>query len=158
MRDQPEARDVADILACEDHATLVWEMYLHVLRKEEQVGIEALSQPERSLLCVTRLEAEVNNGGFDQYFFNSSGDWAALTLPALVEIGAEHTAGIFRRALSAFPGGRPTPDRAARWKEMEQAAAEQLFRALDHSFYGEKDNLVELLAHYIKRNRSAFAG
>ena len=37
---------------------------------------------------VDELEAEINNGGFDQYFFNSAGDKAAEAINALEAIGA----------------------------------------------------------------------
>jgi hypothetical protein len=32
---------------------------------------QSLSEPERLLVAFGELRAEVNNGGFDQYFFNS---------------------------------------------------------------------------------------
>jgi hypothetical protein len=35
---------------------------------------DALSDRDRILITVWELEADVNNGGFDQYFFNSAGD------------------------------------------------------------------------------------
>jgi hypothetical protein len=38
---------------------------------------------------VSNLEAEINNGGFDQYFFNSTGDRTAETIRALELIGAK---------------------------------------------------------------------
>ena len=37
---------------------------------------------------IEALEAEVNNGGFDQYFYNSAGDNTAETIQALETIGA----------------------------------------------------------------------
>ncbi|MEJ2420051.1 MAG: DUF4375 domain-containing protein [Exilibacterium sp.] len=36
------------------------------------------------------LEAEVNNGGFDQLFYNSAGDIAFYTAKALDSIGAHN--------------------------------------------------------------------
>jgi hypothetical protein len=33
-----------------------------------------MSEAERVFICIWQLEAEVNNGGFTQYFTNSSGD------------------------------------------------------------------------------------
>src|SRR4051812_7921032 len=60
---------------------------------------------------VTELEAEVNNGGFDQFFFNSAGDQTARTIGALEFIGAKHTAAIVRAAAAKFPGGMPPADR-----------------------------------------------
>ena len=42
-----------------------------------KLGYEKLTWPEKVFVCVWGLEGEVNNGGFDQYYFNSSGDHAA---------------------------------------------------------------------------------
>src|SRR5688572_17376891 len=39
-----------------------------------------LTDTERRLLAAYWVEAEVNNGGFDQYFFNSAGDNAEEAL------------------------------------------------------------------------------
>src|SRR5436305_14505300 len=39
-----------------------------------------LTDTERRLLAAYWVEAEVNNGGFDQYFFNSAGDNAEAAL------------------------------------------------------------------------------
>lgn len=71
-------------------------------------GLQDLSPPEQTFILVWELEAEVNNGGFHQFFFNSDGDRAVLTPAALRQIGAEHTASIVERANAMFPGAPPT--------------------------------------------------
>ncbi len=48
------------------------------------------------------LEREVNNGGFNLYFLNSSGDNAHETISALKAIGADKTADIYKRQLTNF--------------------------------------------------------
>lgn len=40
---------------------------------------------------ISELEAEINNGGFNQYFFNSSGQNCFETLKALEEKNDEHS-------------------------------------------------------------------
>ena len=60
-------------------------------------------------LCMHRLESEVNNGGFHQFFLNSSGEIVPETLRALAAIGAPHTKQLFERAIAvAFPSGYPS--------------------------------------------------
>ena len=54
---------------------------------------------DKVFVSVWSLKGEVDNGGFDQWFFNSSGDWAFDTPPSLVRIGAEATAGIVEEAI-----------------------------------------------------------
>jgi hypothetical protein len=49
------------------------------------------------------LEGEVNNGGFDQFFYNNAGD----NTRALEAIGAFKMADILKRAAAVFPAGMP---------------------------------------------------
>lgn len=66
------------------------------------------SFPQKVLSAIWRMEAEVNNGGFSQYFFNSSRASAWFVVAALEEIGAPKTASICERAIAtAFPYGLP---------------------------------------------------
>jgi len=49
---------------------------------------------------VTILHNEVFNGGFHQYFVNGYGQFAAQTIPVLIEIGALRKAELLKKALS----------------------------------------------------------
>src|SRR5258708_4119290 len=64
------------------------------------------SFPQKIFSGVWTVESEVNNGGFAQYFLNSSAETAAFVGEALDTIGAPKTADICRRAINhAFPDG-----------------------------------------------------
>jgi hypothetical protein len=96
------------------------------------------------------LEAEINNGGFDQFFFNSAGDRAAETIIALKEIGAVHTANIVLAACSKFPEGMPPKDRYSRQDLLEQVSPDnEAFEEEDAAFYEYKDDLASLVANYL---------
>jgi len=97
---------------------------------------------------VAKLEAEVNNGGFDQFFFNSAGDDAAQTIEALEAIGAHATAAIVRRACSKFPGGMPPVDRNARQELLQDDVSpdSDAFEAQDDAFLAYEDDLSALVA------------
>jgi hypothetical protein len=103
--------------------------------------------------CVWSLEAEVNNGGFDQYFFNSAGDHAAETVVALRAIEAQHTASLVASAMAIFGPNGPNSDRNTRQDELESLtdAQREAFSDLDNRFFAYEDNLSELLARYMKR-------
>ena len=69
-------------------------------------NFSAQSIPQKIFSCVWALEAEVNNGGFSQYFFNSSRETAGFVVEALKVIGASKTAQLCEQAISAaFPSG-----------------------------------------------------
>ena len=69
------------------------------------------------------LEAELKNGGFSQWMYNSYGDHAELTIAALREIGAEQAAAICERFFAMLPGGKPLPSRDDRQVQLDGAAA-----------------------------------
>ena len=66
------------------------------------------SFPQKVFSAIWEVEAEVNNGGFSQYFWNSSNESAHFVVQALEMIGAPQTASICHRAVAAaFPQGLP---------------------------------------------------
>ena len=96
------------------------------------------------------LEAEVNNGGFDQYFYNSAGDNTAETIQALDAVGAMHMANILRRAAAKFPGGMPPKERFTRQAVLLELFPEAAaFEELDNEFYAYPDDLSSLLKKFV---------
>jgi predicted outer membrane lipoprotein len=128
-------------------------------QRADRIGFDRLSPSEAALLDVGMLQAEVNNGGFDQYFGNSSGDRARGALAGLEAIGAEKTAAIARRAMAVFGSQGPPPARQARWEQMQgwKPELEAMLDALDEEFYRDPDPLAELMERHCRAHRDAFA-
>ncbi len=106
-------------------------------------------QPELVRQLIEDLEAELNNGGFDQFFFNSAGDRTFETIVALEAIGATHTASIVRAAASKFPGGLPSSDRDVRQEQLESVSPElDAFEAEDEAFLVYTEDLGTLVSIY----------
>lgn len=82
--------------------------------REAREGYDALSGDEKLALCLGEMEAEVNNGGWEQYFLNSAGDHAHDAHRALEALGATTAAGILREAMKVFGKDGPPADRGAR--------------------------------------------
>ena len=115
------------------------------------------SNAEKTIYIVYQLEAEVNNGGFDQFLFNSSGDFANETAAALRSIGAEQAAAICDRAFLAF--GHPIPeDRTEREAFLDDAPDEidDILSQCDSDFYAYPDNLLNLCYDFIMAHRDEF--
>ena len=70
-------------------------------------AIEKLNEYERTFFATQILEQEVNNGGFSQFFYNSSGEIANEVVEAFTKIGALKTSKICKRAVSVFNGVVP---------------------------------------------------
>jgi len=96
------------------------------------------------------LEGEINNGGFDQFFFNSAGDRTAQIVDALEAIGAVHTASIVRAAAAKFPGGMAPADRATRQGLLVESVSpeSEAFEAEDAAFLEYRENLEDLVSRY----------
>ena len=122
------------------------------------VSFWELSPAERVFRAIWELEGDVNNGGFDQYFFNSSGDTAFAVVDALETIGASKAAQIVRAANRVFPNATPPEDRDERQAQLEAMSPEigELLHKLDQDFYACPDDLTKLLWAYVNRNRSSF--
>jgi|ERR1700690_178409 len=105
--------------------------------------------PEVVAELIEALEGEVNNGGFDQFFYNSAGDNTADTILALEAIGAAKTADIVKRAAAKFPGGMPPKERFARQDVLLATLhSPPAFEGLDHEFYDYLDDLAGLVKSY----------
>lgn len=96
-----------------------------------------LTEVERDVKLHWLLEAEVSNGGFHQFFFNSTGDEALATREAIARIGPAELLELYDCALSAFPNGKPDSDRAKRNAQLAQwgEAQFELFAPLDRTFW-----------------------
>jgi hypothetical protein len=141
-RDQPDLFKVSD----------------RVFDRYGKLGYNKLAQPEKVLACVWGLEGEVNNGGFDQYYFNSSGDHALDAVPSLEAIGAKHTANLVREANALFGDAGPSPDRFTRQKQLDALgdAKTKKMNEIEEEFFKYKDKLGQLLQSYVSTNAAAF--
>ncbi len=116
------------------------------------------SIPQRVFSAIWEVEAEVNDGGFSQYFLNNSAESAPFVVEALKTIGAFKTADICRRAIAtAFPSGLPHT------LEATQAAAADFsdemlekLEPLDQEFFSYPHNLSDLLFAYVSEHPEEF--
>ncbi len=104
---------------------------------------------------IETLEGEVNNGGFDQFFYNSAGDNTADTILALEVVGATRTADIVKRAAAMFPSGMPPKERLARFKVLRAVSPScKAFESLDNEFYEYFEDLADLVDKYNDSHRA----
>ena len=121
-------------------------------------NLSRLTQPQKNFYYIQELEGEVNNGGFNQYFFNSSGDYAHETISALKAIGAEKAIKLLQSAIDEFPGHLVPKDRAMRQEILSkiESKAQKVWDKLDSEFYTYPDDLNALNIIYIKKNKKDF--
>lgn len=110
----------------------------------------SLNERDQVLVAIWGVEAEVNNGGFDQYYFNDAGDQALYVPTALRAIGAHRMAEIVERANTLFGTGGPPashPQRQAALFRITEAA-EAAWDTLDRAFQEYPDDIGALLVKH----------
>jgi len=120
-------------------------------------GVAALTEPQLFYLTAWLLDADVRNGGFDQYFFNSSGDLARHAVAAVHAVGGRELAEIVSKAVAAFGKKGPHPDRDKRMDQLSQIDR-KFFDELNSAYYKCSESLRELLPRYVASHADAFRG
>ena len=119
----------------------------------------SLPPAQQTFKIIWELEAEVNNGGFLQYFLNSSGRDAPRVETALRMIGATKCADLAAKAFRIVDatGLDWTNDeyRQAHIEKIDASAGDTL-NALDGQFYEYPDPLSQLLADYVAAHPDDF--
>jgi len=120
--------------------------------KAAERGYDALSHAERVVLDVTAIEAQVNNGGFDQLFNSQSGDRVEEGIAALKEIGAHETAALVTEACTRFPRKKPSRKWFVRQKQLLDHLSPKAFHDLDKRFFADPDGMSKRLVAYWKKH------
>ncbi|MGI9235803.1 MAG: DMP19 family protein [Woeseiaceae bacterium] len=113
-----------------------------------------LSMAERVVLSVEAIEREVNNGGFNQFFVNSSREFTPYAVESLISIGCPQTAELCQKAIDLL-GVEDLFDSDA----LDDAACDadedlmERFNSLDETYYaGAEEPIAVKLFEFIKRN------
>ena len=133
-----------------DSIVLAFESAL--LQKSARDGESALNADERIVLAVEALEREVNNGGYSQFFDNSSRQFAPVIVNALVRIGCPKAAAITQKAIDALH----LPSLTVEAIETAMDDVDEIEEALnecDNSYYNSGEDIAANLFAFIKKNK-----
>lgn len=119
--------------------------------------MEVLTIPQQKFYINQNLEREVNNGGFWQYFMNSSGEFAHETLLSLKEIGAVKTAEVLQKAIDLFPEGNVPKDREIRQDLVNQIDPNKtIWYEIDERFMNYQEDLNDLNIKFVALHKDFF--
>ena len=123
----------------------------------EKDNFSNLNEFEKIFIYLDMLEDSVTNGGFIQFFFNSSGQFTHEVFQAYLAIKAENTVDILTKAIYLFPE-IPVPKnlRARQQILMEKDTNIDLWDELDTQFYKYEDNIISLTLAYVRNNIAHF--
>lgn len=109
-----------------------WTADIYGSADEYQASLRSFSRSQRLVHALCWNIAEVNNGGHDQFYFNSTGIVWPDAIAAFDAIGLSDGADIVRQSAQRL-GGAPARDRSERQNQLEQK--QPRFDDLDDQFY-----------------------
>lgn len=121
----------------------------------EAGGLGALNQTEQKYWALNILEGEVYNGGFDQYFYNSSGSLYLLTVEALMEIGATDALSLLEQAKVVIFGQKSVPEDTVERRQLIRSLWPELppsLDAIDKAYWEKFSRLGERIERYAVDN------
>ncbi|MGE6388383.1 DMP19 family protein [Pseudomonas sp. NPDC078416] len=138
---------------------LYWEALVNPVHNTPE-GFSGLALAEQHYYAVSVLQGEVYNGGFYQYFGNSSGEHCANACAGLLELGATQTLALLEEVRRLLFGTQPVPsDQGLRQLSMPTCEDEPdldclaALDALDTQFYLDTEKLDERLLRYAREHR-----
>ena len=113
------------------------------------------SKEQRLVLAYHWYLSEVNNGGHDQFYYNSTGIVWKDALKGFVEIGAVDVAAILEES-SRRLGGQPSLDREERQEQLDSTNAQ--FDDLDDKLFQleEKVDFDKKVLEFMRAHRQHF--
>ena len=128
-----------------------------VLAVEQALGDKPdaeLSEPERIVLAVEAMEREVNNGGYDQFFINSS-KFTGFLVRALELIDCPKVAAISADAIALLQlpeqFDADAVERAV--LELSDDSREEKLGVCDSRYYANDENIEQSLFAYIEQHQ-----
>lgn len=118
--------------------------------------LSRFTELQKYLHAMIWYQSEVDNGGHDQFFFNSTGIVWKNALDGFRKIGFNATAEILQEAVTLL-GGSPSFDRKERQEQLDSLSDEklELLGDLDDRFYSI-DNFDDVILRFITENKEEF--
>ncbi len=131
-----------------------------VFDRLDTYGWDGVTAPQRLVLAVRIFINEVNNGGFSQYFFNSSGDHWQDAMSGLHAIGAASDLMLLQQAADMFGPDGPSVDDDERHRQLSRIVKkdDELFSPIEDVFFKDKEDREVQLNRYIIQHAADFGG
>lgn len=127
---------------------------------DELHTILSWNKSRQAIYMIWILEAEVNNGGFNQFYYNSSGAFYPYLPDALSLVGATHFAQLTKQANAIFESEHPsiTQHQDGTLQGFSQSYDDNPLNDLDDQFYDlyATEQLEQLQIEYIRENVTDF--
>jgi len=144
-----------------EQAIVDYVMHKHKSNPDEDAVLKSLSPGNRALWLTWIVEGEVNNGGFNQYYWNTAGRHSSEAVAAFEFFSASNHAAIMREA-NVIRKQEADLIKVYEDKNTTKAFSESYeiskLGPLDDRFYALTENLSELRIARIRANPELFTG
>jgi len=128
--------------------------------EKEYETVMTWNKSRQAIYMIWALEAEVNNGGYNQFYFNSSGQFYKNLPEALRLVGANGFADLTQRANDLFEkeNEKITKHQDGTIEGFSQSYEDNPLNDLDTEFYKlyETEKLMQIQVDYIRQNKNDF--
>jgi hypothetical protein len=133
-------KTLTDILNISDNDTKIKELYKFLSKKSKYgKAVDELNEVERKIYLIMEFEAEMNDGGFEQYFSSEIADYMYELCDDLKGVGEIKAYEILNEAIQLFPCDVTVSTN--RKKVLEMLLNEQsLFNTVNDKYYEAKIN------------------
>jgi len=114
---------------------------------------DKLSLVELTVLAVEAFEREINNGGFSQFFYNSSVEYSPIIVNCLKSIGCNQLSDLSQKAINLLGVTSLETDVIEERMDPDDSELEEALAELDDVFYDSEEVPAYALFEYIKNNR-----
>lgn len=128
--------------------------------EKEYETVMTWNKSRQAIYMIWSLETEVNNGGYNQFYFNSSGQFYKHLPDALKLVGANKFADLTKRANETFEKENPkiTQHQDGTLEGFSKSYDDNPLNKYDDEFYDlyKTENLQQLQVDFIRKNKKAF--
>lgn len=135
-----------------------WQWLVDQVHKTE-TGFSGLSHANQLYFATNLVSGEVYNGGFDQYFNNSSAYYFRFAVEGLMAIGASKSLALLTEAKIMFFGDAEVPSYTGERRSIlratdseAQVKRDKELDVLDRAFWADPDKLGERMSQFAKDN------
>lgn len=126
--------------------------------QKEYELIESLPNPCQNVYGCIVTVGEIDNGGFNQYFYNSTSQYIDMAIEGFEALGLKNLGDLL---VSAYHTLMENAERLQKYRDgtlesFMESYKEKVFDKLDKTFYQEEAGFNEKIVAYIRENQSVF--
>jgi hypothetical protein len=126
--------------------------------EKEYETVISWNKSRQAIYMIWALEAEVNNGGYNQFYSNSSGQFYKHLPEALRRVGANKFADLTEKANNTFEKEKITKHQDGTIEGFSKSYEDNPLNDFDTEFYDlyNTENLQQIQVDFIRKNKKEF--